>query len=407
MAMGEMETATARVIMRDFARLTGLDPAGTRPKRYLWTDAFAVCNYLELHRLTGEDLFRDLALRLVDQVHHTLGQYRDDDRMRGWISGLGEAEGEEHPTIGGLRIGKGLPERRPDEPPDERLEWDRDGQYYHYLTRWMHSLLKANHATGDPRYLRWALELAGTAHARFTYTSWQGGGKRMYWKMSTDLSRPLVTSMGQHDPPDGLVTYSELELARSRAPASATLPSVEVEIAELAGICRAVDLATDDPLGTGGLLSDSLLIARILVEAGDGFPGERAGLRDLLGEILSAALFGLDAFADSGCTGLPPDYRLAFRELGLAIGLSGVGELTRLIDEHPARFGEDSLRVQAEALQPYLPLRETITGFWREARNQEAASWKEHREINMVMLATSLVPAGYLGDGGVTSPEAP
>ena len=28
----------------------------------------------------------------------------------------------------------------------------------------------------------------------------------MYWKLSIDLSRPLVASMGQHDPLDGLVT---------------------------------------------------------------------------------------------------------------------------------------------------------------------------------------------------------
>jgi hypothetical protein len=34
-----------------------------------------------------------------------------------------------------LRIGKQLAERRPGERFDERLEWERDGQYFHYLTR--------------------------------------------------------------------------------------------------------------------------------------------------------------------------------------------------------------------------------------------------------------------------------
>ncbi len=47
---------------------------------------------------------------------------RPDDSRRGWISGLGEAEGERHPTLGGLRIGKELPERRAGEPFDERLD---------------------------------------------------------------------------------------------------------------------------------------------------------------------------------------------------------------------------------------------------------------------------------------------
>ncbi|HTY52241.1 MAG TPA: hypothetical protein VMB35_03495, partial [Methanomicrobiales archaeon] len=125
---------TARRIMAEFARLTGLDPPGGSPKRYLWTDAFAVCNYLGLSPGAGHERCRDLALRLVDQVHHTLGRHREDDPRKGWISGLPPDEGERHPAIGGLRIGKRLPERRPGEPSDERLEWDQDGQYFHYLT---------------------------------------------------------------------------------------------------------------------------------------------------------------------------------------------------------------------------------------------------------------------------------
>jgi hypothetical protein len=33
----------------------------------------------------------------------------------------------------------------------------------------------------------------------------------MCWKMSIDLSRPLVPSMGQHDPHDGYIIYSQLQ----------------------------------------------------------------------------------------------------------------------------------------------------------------------------------------------------
>ncbi|HXJ81488.1 MAG TPA: hypothetical protein VMS64_22760, partial [Candidatus Methylomirabilis sp.] len=90
--------------MSGFAERTGL--TSDRPKRrYLWTDAFAVCNLVGLARLTGERAYMDLALRLVDQVHHVLGHYRADDARTGWISGLNEQEGESHPTRGGLRIG--------------------------------------------------------------------------------------------------------------------------------------------------------------------------------------------------------------------------------------------------------------------------------------------------------------
>jgi hypothetical protein len=142
-----MSLSTVSEIMTEFARNTGLSPVKKSPKRYLWTDAFAVCNFLELYRQTNEERYRDLALHLVDQVHDVLGRHRDDDRRKGWISGLSEQEGREHPTRGGLRIGKNLNERKPEEPYDDRLEWDQDGQYFHYLTKWMHALNRVSRVT--------------------------------------------------------------------------------------------------------------------------------------------------------------------------------------------------------------------------------------------------------------------
>ncbi len=400
MSMRDPELPFAEEIMLDFARLTGLQPAGGGPRRYLWTDAFAVCNYLEISRQTGDDAFRDLALRLVGQVHHTLGRHRGDDGRRGWISGLGGEEGERHPTAGGLRIGKRLPERREDEPPGERLEWDRDGQYFHYLTKWMTALRRVGRCTGDPAYLRWAVELAKAASAGFTRAPRGGGPGGMYWKMSIDLAYPLVPSMGQHDPLDGFVTFCELQLAAAGDPGSPADLDLSAEIAGMAGLCRGTDLATDDPLGTGGLLSDAPRIAEIMVRGGPGVttrPGTRAELPDLLGGVLEAALVGLDAFADSGCQGLPADHRLAFRELGLSIGLSGAVRLRDLMAGNPGLFGADnSPEVRAEALMPYLPIGEAITGFWLDERNRKSASWTLHREMNMVMLATALVPGGFL-----------
>jgi hypothetical protein len=44
----------------------------------------------------------------------------------------------------------------------------------------------------------------------------------------------------------------------------------------------------------------------------------------------------------------------------------------------------------------YLPLREAIETFWRDPANQRSDTWAEHRDINEVMLATSLAPDGYL-----------
>jgi hypothetical protein len=116
-------TSIIEAIMTGFAERTGLTPPARPPRRYLWTDAFAVCNYLELFSRTGKEQYQQDAKRLVSQVHRVLGRHRKDDSRCGWISGLEEQEGEQHPTQGGLRIGKELPERGPDEPYDEHLEW--------------------------------------------------------------------------------------------------------------------------------------------------------------------------------------------------------------------------------------------------------------------------------------------
>ena len=194
----------ARSLMEDFAEATGIC-GGAAPRRDLWTDAFAVCNFLGLLKVTREERFLRLARELVDQVHHVLGRHRDDDPRHGWISGLSEEEGERRPTIGGLRIGKKLNERPADQPPNASLEWDRDGQYFHYLTKWMHALYRMWQDTGETRYGRWGAELALTAHNAFTRQAFPGRRKQMVWKMSIDLTRPLISSMGQHDPLDGLV----------------------------------------------------------------------------------------------------------------------------------------------------------------------------------------------------------
>lgn len=314
--------------MERFADRTGLTSARP-PRRYLWTDAFAVCNFLALDRV-------DLALALIDQVHHVLGRHRPDDARRGWISGLTEIEGEAHPTINGVRIGKPLPERGPGEPLSERLEWDRDGQYFHYLTKWMHALDMTAHASGDARHAHWARELCTTARDRFVR------GRYMVWKMSIDLSRPLVSSMGHHDALDGYITSLELGL-----PGEVFRTLIDPEA-----------LATADPLGLGGLLVDA---HRLQVLGAD------PQLRE---DLLDAARIGLRAYREWPDHALPAAQRLAFRELGLAIGLF-------------AEHLDDALR-------------DELLRFWLHPLHW-TATWREHEDINEVMLATALLPEGFLG----------
>src|SRR6516162_744120 len=153
------ETATIARLMAAFARRTGLSPAAEYPQRYLWTDAFAVCNFLELSQRTGDQEYSRCATALIDQVHRVLGRFRRDAGRNGWISGLDEDGGRSHPTSGGLRIGKPLKERGADEVIDDQLEWDRDGQYFHYLTKWLHALCQAAFVMRSNEYARWAGDL--------------------------------------------------------------------------------------------------------------------------------------------------------------------------------------------------------------------------------------------------------
>lgn len=384
------EIEDAASLMMGFADRTGLT-GNAPPRRYLWTDAFGVCNFLGLAQATDDDGYRALALTLVDQVHRVLGTYRPDDPRTGWISGLGAKEGEEHPTRGGLRIGKPLPERGVSEPFDERLEWERDGQYFHYLTKWMHALNQAYLRTGNSRYSTWARELAAVAHDAFVRMD--GTRVRMVWKMSTDLSRPLVGSMGHHDPLDGFITCAQLEITK---PPKAEGPNLSSEAADFAGMFGGRDWATADPLGLGGLLSDASRVSQ-LMQLG------AFAASELLDALLDSALRGLREYSERNGLGRRAAERLAFRELGLAIGLRAVGRIeNRPEPGDTSRSHAAKLAAALRALARYESLGAEIRSFWLVPGHRETRTWADHRDINDVMLATSLVPDGFVALSATT-----
>ena len=385
----EASLTTVQKLMAEFADGTGLSAAGEAPRRYLWTDAFAVCNFLELYRQTGDNEYKNLALLLVDQVHEILGRHRKDDTRSGWISGLEDQEGGMHPTRGGLRIGKKMNERQPEDPYDEDLEWDRDGQYYHYLTKWMHALNRVSRTTGRATYNVWAIELAKAAHAGFTYMPPFSGQKRMYWKMSIDLSCPLVASMGQHDPLEGFITYCQLQATAAKH-SERPVPDLNREIADMADICRGKNWATDDSLGIGSLLWDAYKVGQMVVS-------EDFEEIDLLDTLLESSMAGLASYRRMNPFNLPPDYRLAFRELGLSIGMHAVERLHGLVEKNSHLFRKrHPLHTKIGILRSYLRFIELIETFWLDPTHRETNRWREHEDINMVMLATSLAPDGFL-----------
>ena len=79
----------------------------------------------------------------------------------------------------------------------------------------------------------------------------------MYWKMSIDLTRPLVPSMGQHDPLDGLVTYNELQLTATRVFGQPVQPVLVQEIADMTGMTTETTIRILSRLKSGGVIRSS------------------------------------------------------------------------------------------------------------------------------------------------------
>jgi len=206
--------------------------------------------------------------------------------------------------------------------------------------------------------------------------------------MSIDLSYPLVPSMGQHDPLDGWITYKQLQATAaefSEAPAD-----LEAEIHDMTDLCRGKSWATEDPLGIGGLLVDACKLVQLTAN-------DDLAANGLLPELLDASLWGLNVFMAGKPLKMAAEQRLAFRELGLAIGLQAVDMMGDLMQAKPDMFGgHQQVSAQIERLQNFIPLGETIAMFWLEPHNRNSRIWDEHRDINSVMLATSLMPEGYL-----------
>jgi len=380
----------ARDTMLRFAQVSGLTPRNSHPVRYLWTDAYAVCNFLAVYRRTDEDRYLQLALDLVKQVHETLGRHREDDERGGWISGLDEDEGYRHPTAGGLRIGKLLPDKQPYEPEDADVEWDRDGQYFHYLTKWMHALRQVSKVTGDKTYIGWACELGKVAYRQFCRRSADGSIAGLYWKMSVDLTYPVVSSMGHHDPLDGYVTFLEIDRLWSKEDSDYPACDLSTERHGLQGVCEGSNWVTSDILGIGGLLFDANRLMQL--------PAGRASefVKTTVTSLLEASLRGINHVLTSGVLEEAAVQRLAFRELGLSIGLHAVPMMRDLAASSTGHNLNFHVEHMLEDLGRVLPVAHSIEDFWLHPANRRSRGWLGHENINMVMLATSLMPEGVL-----------
>ena len=134
--------------------------------RYLWTDAYGVILLVSLYDALNERSYLDQAESVVALVDQVLGRPR------------------------GIRIG---------EAPD------RDGQYFHYLTMWLHALEVLGRYI--PEYRRKGIDLVRQIHEPFLVR-----GHGIIWKMQEDLSAPYPGfGFGALDAFGGYVAYSMLD----------------------------------------------------------------------------------------------------------------------------------------------------------------------------------------------------
>ncbi|MDH3739987.1 MAG: hypothetical protein OER56_00180 [Hyphomicrobiales bacterium] len=162
------------------------------------------------------------------------------------------------------------------------------------------------------------------------------------------------------------------------------------EIADLEAMCRHQAWATGDPLGLGGLLFDAHRMLQLMA-GGSGFDNT-----ELLLAVLQSARAGLEFFLAEIGWERRAEERLAFREFGLSIGLHAVPAMRAILEEIPDFNGYDTVDSHLNGLMSEVGTAKTIEAFWLDPANRKCAGWQGHEDINLVMLATSLAPAGFL-----------
>jgi hypothetical protein len=122
----------------------------------------------------------------------------------------------------------------------------------------------------------------------------------------------------------------------------------------------------------------------------------------LLEEVIDACRNGLMVFLAGRYLSQPASHRLAFRELGLAIGLRALPMIADAITKDRSRLGSGpSLRRTVDLILPYESFSEKIVSFWMPHAQHHDASWQAHQDINDVMLATALIPDIFLSVRGM------
>ncbi|KAK9371653.1 uncharacterized protein V1513DRAFT_454995 [Lipomyces chichibuensis] len=342
-AMQDVYGSFERIRMENAADWTPPPNSGGHRGRYLWTDAFGVLNFLTLYKETNQAKYLDFAKRLTQTVHDVLGCTRDGaSRLPGAT--------DQNALGGGLRIGK-IDAEGP----------DGDGQYHHYLTLWMFALNRVSVAAEDRIYNDQAISLARAIHPHF-FLRRKTPNPRMVWKISTDMSRPLVASQGHLDATTGYVVFQLLQATANEGPILGE---------EISDYKRVMDLTetryeSNDTLDLGMALWIAHWCGRTETWAED---MSQSCVRSL------HRIFSEERYAERTLV-----HRLAFREFGALMGIECYGH-------------DDYLNARA-------PL---ILALWE--KHIAELTPEDLMPITLVMYASALLPTAFRNGGLHQQPE--
>jgi hypothetical protein len=178
--------------------------------------------------------------------------------------------------------------------------------------------------------------------------------------------------MALHDALDGVITFRELQHASAKIGPKLEVPDLTSPIESLSKLCRKRNWTTTDPLGIGGLFFDACRLSQMTGGDAD---------QELLEQLTDASEKSLRAFLASRSLRRSSSQRLAFRELGLAIGLMAAPTIS-----YWSRGTWDQ----------YRSLADQIVNAWLPLAHSPDELWQEHRDINDVMLTTALIPETFL-----------
>eukprot|EP00804_Cyclotella_cryptica_P005699 CCRYP_000063-RA/>CCRYP_000063-RA protein AED:0.08 eAED:0.08 QI:97/1/1/1/1/1/2/530/425 len=316
-------------------------------RRYLWTDAFAVCAYHAIANIYAENdmpdqsnFYRNAVEKLILTVHSCLGRprsEREEDAMTPChVSPTGYV---------GLRIGK--VESRSD--TDYGMTFD--GQYFHYIDKWLLALSRTNHVEDG-------LRIAKSIFPHF-FEKRNGGSGGVRWKLSVNARPPsaLPPTFGPNDDTlNALIVFTLLETQRQRNNQCMPSLSLSKEIETLQDSLRNYrPRVTDDPLGWG--------LEAIFDQFVEGHP-RTDQLRNLASEALD-----------------PSHIALPFRLYGALIGAT-VSSEDLVSSSRLEKLRQFCIQHQLREMERTM----TSSGGYEE----------EHSAINRVMLAVALLGPGTL-----------